>query len=166
MMPYIKMLIFLAAVAATAFIVRLIRNKAKFRSDRYDGVLRYPLNYTLSPLLFVLFFAVTTVTVALTDLSEWYYIFLSGAVALGWTPFMIMWSIWKVEVGEEGFVYRNFVGKKTAYRYANLSVRVNERRTKWGFYVGEQCVFTMPFFVTDGERLKKAYDNYNKMRVE
>ena len=146
-----------------ALVFKLIMAKSKFKKTSKNNILRYPLGYRLAPLAFVGYFAVVTGLVLWQGIeSDWFYMAVSGVVAVGGIVLMILWSLWRVKVGESSFMYVSITGKKRTYNYADLELVHNDSGTKWYFYLGQDCVFCMPYFITNGKSLEKAYENFRK----
>ncbi|MBE5730924.1 MAG: hypothetical protein E7350_03140 [Clostridiales bacterium] len=157
---FIKNLVFLALVAITFLCFRLILVKSKFQGKGNGNILKYPLGYRLAPLVTVGFFAVVAALVGLFAEEDVLYVIASGIVAFGGLLVSLSWSLWRVEISEDGFTYTNCFGKKRRYVYANLEHKQAYSDPKWHFYQGEIKVLTMPLFIQNRDKLLSAYYHY------
>ena len=71
-----------------------------------------------------------------------------------------MWSLWRVDIQDEGFIYRNFWGRKKAYKYEDLEYEMHPRGLKWFFYKDGKKVFCMAYYIEGGDFLEKKYRKY------
>lgn len=80
-------------------------------------------------------------------------------------PFLLMsilWSLWKVEIRDEDFVFRNWFGKKRTYRYEDLELRYHPKGLKWYFYKGDKKVFIMAYYIDGRSLLERRYKKMHK----
>jgi hypothetical protein len=76
-----------------------------------------------------------------------------------------IFSLWQVEIQEEGFVYRNYFGKTKGYRFCDLELKYTDSKFSWGighytFFKDGKKVFSMPNSIKEGNILKKVYTTY------
>ena len=157
---FIKNMIFFALTIVAFLIFKLILNKSKFKSGNDSDVLKYPLAYRLAPLCTVVYFCVVTLLVVLFASSDLIYVIAAAIVALGGIVTIVLWSLWKVEIKDTGFVFTNFFGRKRTYGYGDLQLIKDENGMKWFFYKGGEKVLYMPYFIQNREKLVKAYEDF------
>ncbi len=74
-------------------------------------------------------------------------------------------SLWKLEIGKEEVLYRNYFGKTKVYAYKDIFYR--PERDKWYLLSGGKKILSVPGAVNDGNLLKRAYTKYKlKTRKE
>lgn len=74
----------------------------------------------------------------------------------------IIFSLWKVEIKEDGFVYRNCFGRKRSYNFVDLEIREQPRRFEWSFYKEGKKIISLESIIKDNEALKEAYYKFLK----
>lgn len=164
---FIKNLIFFGLTILATILFKLIIAKSKFRKKNSGNILKYPLGYRLAPLSFVGYCGVVTALAFWQGIgAHWQYVVVSGIVAAGGLIVMIVWSIWRVEFDETGFVYTSKAGKKNAYVFEKLELKQNEHGTKWYFYLDGVEVFCLPFYISGGKELLKAYEKIHNQKKD
>ena len=160
---FIKNMAFFALTVITFLLVKLIIYKSKLNAiPRKANVLRYPLAYRLAPLVTVGYFAVVTALVYIFGAKDWIYSIASGVVAVGGVVLSICWSLWRVVIRYDNFVFTNCFGNRITLMYVELELRETVQGAKWHFYRGSEQVFCMPFFVQCRDKLSNAYYDYIK----
>ena len=74
--------------------------------------------------------------------------------------FFICWSLWKVEIYKDRFVYRNYFGIKREYKFCDLEYVMHPKGLKWYFYKDGKKVFCMAYFIENGDKLYRVYRKY------
>lgn len=136
------------------------QDESEFSEKSY--ILKIPVQYRIVPLLLIglYFFIVIIVLVQKEDIS---YIIGGGVlIALPGLIMFICWSLWKVEVRRDEFVYRNFIGRTKKYKYAELEYDIANSGLKWYFYKDGKKVFCMPYYIEDGNKLERVYKRYKR----
>ena len=159
---FVKNLIFFALTIAAAVAFRLVLAKTKFRGGKVGDVLKFPLSYRLAPLIFAAYFAVVALLVLLFAKGDYIYMIVAGIVAVAALPIALGWSLWKVEIGEDGFAFRNCFGIKHRYVYRDLELEEHPSGMKWYFVLGQKRVLCVRRFVRGGDRLKDKFDQRGK----
>lgn len=72
----------------------------------------------------------------------------------------ILWLIWRVDIKEDGFKYRNYFGKKNEYKYAELEYQLHTKGLKWFFYKNNKKVLYVAYYVNGGDALVRLYHKY------
>lgn len=158
---FYKNLVFIALAVATFLIIKLILRKTKFKNKEVGTTLKYPLSYRLAPLCTLGFFAAVLGLAAIVGIKTHHiYVIAAGIVALGGLITALGLSLWKVEIGEDSFIYVNYFGKKKKFAYIDLEIDRPASTTKWYFYKDKIKVFTMRFFIRGGNKLASAYEDY------
>lgn len=79
-------------------------------------VLHFPKIYRLVFLFLLIFCIIISIYLLVFQTDEWPYLFiLDGLFALPSLIIFICWSLWKVEILQDGFIYRNYFGIKCKY---------------------------------------------------
>lgn len=135
-------------------------------------ILKMPELYKIVPCIGIIFLVLLSLYILLAQFEDW------PLLIVGWFFFglpsitmLICFSVWKVEVRKEEFVYRNFLGKIKIYEYKDLEHRYDERGLKWYFYKDGKKVFCMPYYIENGNKLERVYKKYqtknrNKLKDE
>lgn len=74
----------------------------------------------------------------------------------------IISSLWKVEIKEDGFIYRNCFGRKKLYNFVDLEIREQPRRFEWSFYKDGKKIISLESIIKNNEALKDAYYKFLK----
>lgn len=69
----------------------------------------------------------------------------------------IAFSLWKVEIKKESFIYRNCIGIQKEYFYKDI-----ECKDAYTYYLGEKVVFRMPSYIKDGRLLYRIYKKHGQ----
>ena len=77
-------------------------------------------------------------------------------LVLPWLIIATCWTLWKIEVHKEYFVYRNYFGRKRTYYYKDITDGVNKQVTKWVLYNNGKKIVSLSIVVTDYTPLKHA----------
>ena len=160
---YQILLITLALLILILILSRLVIKKTG--SEIQDKrILRIPMIYRIISLLVFCFSVVASVCILIFRSDDWPYIILwMGFFGLPYSTMFIMWSLWRVEIKGDGFVFRNFFGKKNEYKYSDLEYREHSNGRKWYFYKNNRKVLCIPYYVEGGNILEREYrKNKNK----
>ena len=179
---FLRAMIILIPMLIVTFILRygikygLNKKKKKkeveetFSEEGY--ILKMPELYKIVPCIGIIFLVLLSLYILLAQFEDW------PLLIVGWFFFglpsitmLICFSVWKVEVRKEEFVYRNFLGKIKIYEYKDLEHRYDERGLKWYFYKDGKKVFCMPYYIENGNKLERVYKKYqtknrNKLKDE
>ena len=130
-----------------------------FSEDGY--ILKMPELYRIVPCIGLIFLIIMSIYTLLAQFEDCPYLiivwFFFGIPCI---IMLICFSVWKVEVRKEEFVYRNFLGKIKIYEYKDLEHRYDGRGLKWYFYKDRKKVFCMPYYIEDGNKLERVYKKY------
>ncbi len=157
---FVKNLVFFALAAVTFLLIRLTLNRTKLNGKSDGKTLRYPLGYRLAPLITLGFFAVVVFLYFIFGAKNWLYVVAAAVVAAVGLCVSLCFSLWRVVIKDESFVFRSCLGTSVEYFYKDLQQKNEPSGAKWFFVCDGQKVFTMPFFVRGGNKLLSAYDNY------
>ena len=131
-------------------------------------ILRLPRFYRIAS--FVILFPLIPIGIYLLifQFEDWPYLFILGFIELLFIIRFVSFSLWKVEVKADSFVYRNWICRKREYQYVDLEYRPHPKGLKWFFYKGNKKVFCMPFYIENGDILEKIHNKVlkNKHRSE
>lgn len=153
---YIKLLILFGALTLILAVLYLVYKKCNEPIEKY--VLRFPRVYRIVPFSLFCFTVICSVCILLFQFEEWPYILiLIGFFGMPGLIMFIMWSLWKVDIKEESFVYRNFFGKKYEYCYGDLKYQMHPKGLKWYFYKNNKKVFCMAYYIKNEDLLEKTY---------
>lgn len=123
-----------------------------------NNILRMPMLYRIVFISVTCFTVICSVCILLFQFEEWPLTLLFlGFVGLPYLIMFITYSLWRVDVKDDGFIYRNFFGRKTEYKYEDLKYEMHPKGLKWYFYKGDKKVFCMAYYVENGDRLEKMY---------
>lgn len=134
--------------------------KNEIENDKARYVLRIPIFYRTVPIFVILLYCFIVIITLVQRESIKYII--GGGLLIG-LPGMIMftcWSLWKVEIRRDEFVYRNYIGVRKIYRYADLEYNIVKTGLKWYFYKNGKKVFCMPYYIEGGNKLEHIYKKY------
>lgn len=128
-------------------------------------VLRFPRFFLVIPIFGFCFCLLYSIYILLFQFEDWPFIILFfGIFGFPGLFAFIAWSVWKVDIKDDGFVYRNFIGRKVEYKYKDLEYKQSKRyrSLKWYFYKGDKKVFCMPPYIDGDNLLYKKYRKYIK----
>jgi hypothetical protein len=177
---FLRAIIILIPMFIVTFIlkygIKYGRNKKKKEVEETfseEGcILKMPELYKIVPCMVIIFAVIMSIYTLLAQFEDWpYLIILWFFFGLPSITMLICFSVWKVEVRKEEFVYRNFLGKIKIYEYKDLEHRYDERGLKWYFYKDGKKVFCMPYYIENGNKLERVYKKYqtknrNKLKDE
>ncbi|MDE5563398.1 MAG: hypothetical protein K2J01_07650 [Clostridiales bacterium] len=156
---YLKLLIILVLLTLTLVLSCLV-----YKTDsNSEGkrVLKFPRFFRLVPFLLFCFTVICSICILLFQFEEWPYILLLfGVFGLPSLIMFILWSIWRVDIKEDGFIYRNYFGKKNEYKYAELEYQLHPKGLKWYFYKNNKKVLCVAYYVNGGDTLDRLYHKY------
>lgn len=127
-------------------------------------ILKIPMSYRI-PLLVC---SITCISVGLfiafiTKGNGWVIgLILFLAVALLTLILFSCFTLWKVEIKEDGLIYRNYFGRKKLYNFADLELREYSGRLKWFFIKDGKKVICIESIIKNNEALKDAYYKFLK----
>lgn len=124
-------------------------------------ILRIPFFYRLIFLLLLIFCIAISVCLMIFQFDEWpYLIILDGVFGLPSIIAFICWSLWKVDILPEGFIYRNYFGIKRKYYFADLEYKMHPKGSKWYFYKSGKKIICIPYYIEGGNKLERAYKKF------
>lgn len=154
---YVKLIILIVPLILVLAFSRLAYLKNSNGLNE-KGVLRVPLLYRIVPIAVFMFCVFISLYILLFQFEDWPYILLMmGAIGLPFLVMFIMCSLWKVEIKDDSFLYRNFFGKKTEYEYNALEYKQHPKGLKWFFYKDGKKVFCMAYYIKNGDALYKRW---------
>lgn len=182
MKDVIRTILVFIPMFSVAFILRYFINKNRIKQRQAETetddfsqegyILKMPNMYRVVSSLLIVFWLFVTIIILLTQLEDWPYIIAFGVFSgLPGIIMLICFSLWKVEVQKEKFIYRNFIGKIKVYQYTELEVKYDDKGIKGYFYKDGKKVFSMPYYVENGNKLERVYKKYqtknrNKLNEE
>ena len=182
MKDVIRTILVFIPMFSVAFILRYFINKNRIKQRQAETetddfsqegyILKMPNMYRVVSSLLIVVWLFVTIIILLTQLEDWPYIIAFGVFSgLPGIIMLICFSLWKVEVQKEKFIYRNFIGKIKVYQYTELEVKYDDKGIKWYFYKDGKKVFSMPYYVENGNKLERVYKKYqtknrNKLNEE
>ena len=160
-MQVVKVLALLAVVISfLGFVYSRVYqyNKSYGSAQKNKRILKYPRLYSVMPLCLLAFSVSISAWIFLFQFEYWQCtLILLGVLGLPSLIVSIAWGLWKVEIKDEGFVYRNFFGRKVEYNYIDLEYRVSSNGLKWYFYKGDKKVVSIAHYIGGGDLLYKTY---------
>lgn len=79
--------------------------------------------------------------------------------------FAISWSIWKLEVSKDYFIYRNYFGNTQKYYFKDLKEDINKELTKWYLVKnGKRVICLESSLFDDSDYLQTAYYNFKEKK--
>ncbi len=160
---YLKLLITLIPLTLTLVFSRLVYKQDKDTEKK--SVLKFPLLYRIVPLLVFCVTIILSVYILLFQFEDWpYIIVLIGVVGLPFMITFIMWSLWRIDIKDDGFMYRNFFGRKIEYQYEDLEYQMHPKGLKWYFYKGDKKVLCMAYYIEGGDILEKQYRKRKRLQ--
>lgn len=73
-------------------------------------------------------------------------------------------ALWKVEMYDEYFTYRNWFGIKKTYRYEDLAIDTTKAWSKTYFYLNGKKVLAIAYWIEDGNYLEKMVKKKRKQK--
>lgn len=127
-------------------------------------VLKVPSKFRILMLVGSITFIVVGVLLILLAQSDNYWqvgiVFIVFAILL--LLVFIISSLWKVEIKEDGFIYRNCFGRRKSYNFADLELKEYPRLAEWVFIKDGKKVISLESIIKDNEALKDAYYKFLK----
>ncbi|WP_438847644.1 hypothetical protein [Anaerocaecibacter muris] len=157
-MEYYQILI----VTLIPLTIILVLSRLGFKRTSHETctkrILRILKFYRIIPLLVFSFSLIASICIFVFHFDDWPYVFLwLGFLGIPSLILFITWSLWKVEMKSEGFVFRDFSGRKNEYNYRELEYREHPKGLKWYFYKNDRKVICIPYYIEGGDALKKVY---------
>lgn len=72
---------------------------------------------------------------------------------------------WRIEIQQDGFVYRNFWRKKKYYKYSEIEIRLCSQ-AKTFLYKDNKKVLTIPYYIEDGDKFIKLISKKRKHKPD
>ena len=124
---------------------------------RDGNILRFPMLYRGLPALGVAVFVLMYLITLIIQPEKWQeglivILIISVPCSIVFTVF----SLWRVEVGKEEFLYRNFIGIKKQYRYEDIYLDGLVFRLR----ANGKKVFKMPDIIPNRGQLTRCYTKY------
>lgn len=88
-----------------------------------------------------------------------------GVALFGFCGF-IAGMLWKVEIQEDGFVYRNYFGIKKTYKFTELEYKENLQKTKQFFYKNGKKIICITYFIENTNALFEKYLLYQNIESQ
>ena len=128
-----------------------------------NKILRLPLFYRLVVLSLSIFCVIISIYLLIFQKEEWpYLIILDVFFALPSMIMFISWSLWKVEIIQDGFIYRNYFGVKHKYNFADLEYIIHPKGAKWYFYKNGKKIICIAYYIENGNMLERAYKKFSQ----
>ena len=147
-------LILLIVVLESSFFILHHANKL----PKGRGKLKYPISCRYAPIIIIVSFGCGSVISMITKNEEWRStLIVSLVIEVPSLLLFICFSLWEVQVQEDRFVYRNFIGQKKSY----LFQEIEERHVgKWYSKVTQKKICSIPYFVPNNGLLRRRYKKY------
>lgn len=164
---FIRIVIIMIPLLVTTFVLKYTINKKQrnevkeevFRT--HECVLKMPMLYRVVPCMMIIFAALLSIYVLIAQFEDWpYLIILVVFMGVPGIAMLTCFSLWKVEIDKEKFLYRNFLGGTKIYYYKDLEQQYDGKGIKWYFYKGGKKVFCMPYYIKNGNKLLRVYKKY------
>ena len=127
------------------------------------NILEFPLFYRIVPLVLFGFSAVGSICILLFRFEEWsFIIIIMGFFGLPSLIMFILWSLWRVDIKDNGFIYRNYFGRKKEYKYEDLEYKMHPKGLIRNFRKDGKKVLRMAYYIENGDRLDTLYHQYIK----
>lgn len=108
------------------------------------------------------FLCVLTVYVLLFQFEDLLYVIVFGGMfELLYISLLMLGINWRIEIQQDGFVYRNFWRKKKYYKYSEIEIRLCSQ-AKTFLYKDNKKVLTIPYYIEDGDRFIKLISKKRK----
>ena len=123
------------------------------------AILLQPKLYRWLPLLFMTIPLFLSIWIVLFQWQDWrYLVFLFLPICLICASVSICFSLWKIEIQKNRFLYRNYFGITKSYFYEDLEYRFNGK--KYAYMLNNKTVFVMPDWIENRNMLKRSYTKY------
>ena len=129
--------------------------------------LRFPSKYRVTMLVCFLGWFPMEALCLILNIEDWPYAVLM--LCAGQFPCLLayfLWSMWKVEILKDGFIYRNYFGKKKRYYFSELELWEHPKGLKWFFKKNGKKIFCMAYYIEGGNKLHKLYYKNVKKQQE
>lgn len=134
------------------------RNQKANDTNNKTNILRIPSAYRITMLVCsIVSFGVSMLAFIIKGEAWQLGLMFFLIVALFMLILFICWSLWRVEIYKDCFIYRNYLGKRKEYKYSELEYRAHPKGLKWYFYKDGKKVFCMPYYIENENKLVKAY---------
>lgn len=130
--------------------------------SKKSKILKFPTSYKIIFLLVFVFCLCLAIFTIIFQREDWpYLIILFGFFGVPALVIYICWSLWKVEIHNSYFIYRNYLGINKKYLYSDLEYKEHQKGLKWYFYKDGKKIFCMPYYIKGENKLYKAYKRAN-----
>ena len=97
----------------------------------------------------------------ITSFEDWpVAVLMSCAFQLPSLLAFYLWTMWKVEILKDGFIYRNYFGKKRRYYFSELELCEHPKGLKWFFKKNGKKIICLAYYVEGENILKKNYRKF------
>ena len=128
--------------------------------DSVSNIIKQPKLYLGVGIVGVVVFTAGGILAFLTD-PEPYYISVFPMVLLS-IAIIFVAALWKIEIKDDEFTFRNMWGIKRTYKYNEVTVRQLERSTR--FYRRGKHIVGISYLQDNWDGLQKAIKKYQKNR--
>lgn len=126
-----------------------------------ERILRFPLFYRMVMLICCIFSDCMSIGILIFQFEEWPYAILFFLVfSCPCLVAFILWSLWKVEIRKDGFIYRNYFGISKEYSFSGLEIENHSKGLKWWFKKNNKKIICIAYFIENGNALEKACRKY------
>ena len=130
-------------------------------------VLRIPKNYRTIMLVCFLFWFPIEALCLITSIEDWPFVpIVLFFFQLPCLLAFYLWTMWKVEILKDGFIYRNYFGKKRRYYFSELELCEHPKGLKWFFKKNGKKIICLAYYVEGENTLKKNYRRYKAKQNE
>lgn len=130
-------------------------------------VLRIPKNYRTIMLGCFLFWFPIDALCLILSIEDWpCAVLMFCAFQLPCLLAFYLWTMWKVEILKDGFIYRNYFGKKRRYYFSELELWEHPKGLKWFFKQNGKKIICLAYYVEGENILKKNYRRYKTKQTE
>lgn len=139
------------------FLTNFIVNDKK-PTGKSSNLVRIPFAFRITILVVAICCVVFALIALIIKGESW----LTGLIvflvaAFIWFLIFLSWQLWKIEITEDGIIYRNYIGKKKIYKFSELEYKPHVRGAKWYFYKDGKRILTVAYFIENAEALEDAY---------
>ena len=160
---YILLVIIVVPLTAVLVVSRLLRprnsvNRQSNQEKKHNKTLRIPLLYRIVMIMLFCCMSLISLYILVFQLENWPYILLGmGGFGIPSLIAFILWSLWKIDYTDDGFIYRNYCGRKKEYKYRDLKLETHPKGLKWYFYKDGKKILCLAYYIDGEEILRKLY---------
>ena len=149
----VGLILVIVAIGLPRYILRHDNDKTKER-----GKLKYPTFFRFIPFLALITMGCIFIMSIITKTEEWLpTLIVSLIIEIPTSLFSIFFSLWEVDVQEDRFIYRNFIGRKKTYLFNDIE---EKEVGKWYSKITKKKIFSMPYFIPDAGLLRRRYKKF------